>query len=65
MADKASEFNSKPADFGSQYVYSREELDRMKRRAEIRQRLKNEFYSYYKNPLVGSYMIDTVSIDRR
>ena len=51
----------KPTDFGSQYAYSREELDRMKRRAEIRKRLKNEYYSYYRNPLVGSYMIDTVS----
>lgn len=46
---------------GDQINYSREELDRMRRRKEIRQRLKHEFYAYYRNPLQQSYCIDTVS----
>lgn len=47
-------------DEGNQFNYSREELDQMRRRAEIRKRLKREFYSYYKNPLAAAYRIDTV-----
>lgn len=49
-------------DFGDQLPYSREVLDQMRRRAEIRKRLKNEYYHYYRNPLIASYMVDTVSI---
>ena len=51
------------ADFGDQYNYSREELDQMRRRREIRRRLQLEYYRYYKNPLQGSYHIDTVNFN--